>query len=183
MYWGLKEYASSCPLTQQEPGGNATVFDVGVLGKSYILVGSDPKVLLANQFQVTNSAHTGAPQPPGGTSSATSSDKSDTVTQVEGPPNNLYDFQFQTPDQSTALGDRTLTFKYTLSDGEGTSVPQSVTARKFAYLTNNNPSNQCTMPYGSDFSYDIRFTLIPTANQLLLASRRVQLLLKVSTLL
>jgi hypothetical protein len=116
------------------------------------LVGSDPKVLLANQFQVTNQAHNGAPQPPGGTCCAASSDASDTVAQIEGPPNNLYEFQFETLDQSATVGDRTLTFEYDLSE-EGTSVQVNVTAREFAYLTNNNPSNTCTTPYGTDREY------------------------------
>lgn len=29
----------------------------------------------------------------------------------------------------------------------------NVTARKFAYLTNNNPSNTCTLKYGTNRSY------------------------------
>ena len=51
------------------------------------------------------------------------------------------------------VGDRTLTFEYKLSNGDATSVPVNVTARKFAYLTNNSPSNTCNLPYGTNRNY------------------------------
>ena len=139
-----------CLFQSSQPTLPSTVFDVGVYGKNYILVGSDPNVLLANQFQVTNSAHDNAPQPPGGTCCAASSDSSDKITQVPG--DNPPSFQFETADQSSVVGDRTLTFEYDLSNG-GTAVQVNVTARKFAYLTNNNPSNTCTLKYGTNRSY------------------------------
>jgi hypothetical protein len=151
MYWGLKEYAPSCPETFQQPSGNTNVFDFGILGKNYILVGSDSHVTAANQFQCTNSAHNGAPQPPGGTCSAASSDTSDTITQVPG--DNPPSFQFKTLDQSASVGDRTLTFKYDVSGEGGTSAQLNVTARKFAYLANNSPTNTCNLPYGTTRSY------------------------------
>lgn len=145
-----------CPPDQGvSSSGNGAVFDVGVKAENgnYILVGSDSHIYATNLFQVTNQAQTGAPQPSGGTSSATSGDSSDTVTQTEGPPNQLYEFRFQTADQSTTVGDRTLTFNYNLSSGAATSVQVKVTARKFAYLTNNTPSNACTLGHGTSRMY------------------------------
>jgi hypothetical protein len=106
----------------------------------------------SNVYQVTNSAGTALPQPTGGTCCAASSEPSDTVTQIPNG-NNPFTFQFETTHQSATVGDRTLTFEYDLSGGEGTSVQLSVTAREFAYLTNNTPSNTCTLGYGTNRSY------------------------------
>jgi hypothetical protein len=149
-----------CAYDPEEETLPITVFDVGVGGRNYILVGSDSHVTAANQFQFTNQAQNGPPQPPNGTCCAASSDPSDIVTQIEGPPNNLYDFQFQTTDQSTTVGDRTLTFEYDLSDGEATSVQVNVTAREFAYVTNPSPSNSCQAS-GGKYGYSYTYVYTP----------------------
>jgi hypothetical protein len=141
---------SNCILKNLTPTAPITVFDVAAFGKTYIFVGSDPNVLNGNQFQVANGAGNALPQPPGGTCCAASSDPSDTVTQIgQNPP----DFQFKTFHQSTAVSDRKLAFEYDLPNGNGTAVQLNVTARKFSYLTNNNPSNTCTLGYGTSRTY------------------------------
>jgi hypothetical protein len=143
-----------CPTTTFADSPSGTVLSVYVDGKSYIFVGNDANELFANRFRMYgDSGFTEDPQPTGGTSSASSSDTSDAITQFnQHPPG----FQFQSSDQSSAAGDRTLTFTYALN-GQSTSAHQSVTARKFAYLTNDNPSNQCTTTYGTlrDYTYTV----------------------------
>jgi hypothetical protein len=140
----------NCPAITWNPGQGVTVLDVGLVGGGYIFVGSDSNIVSRNDYQVTNSAHDAGPQPSGGTGSAASSDASDTITQVaQYPP----EFHFQTPDQSTNNGDRTLTFTYSVSGVGSASVQTSVTARKFAYVTNNSPYNACTLGYGTDRTY------------------------------
>jgi hypothetical protein len=86
------------------------------------------------------------PQPSGGTFSASSSDRLDVATS-SGPPPVV---NSKTLDQSTSNLDRTLTFTYTLSGGASKSRTKNVTARKFAYATNNNPSNLCS-GYGTEY--------------------------------
>jgi hypothetical protein len=49
-------------------------------------------------------------------------------------------------------GDRTLTVKYTVG-GKSESKSLSVTARQFAYATNNSPSNTCTLGHGTQYLY------------------------------
>ncbi len=156
----------NCP--EQDFGGQSpgTVFDVGAFGPDYIFVGSDPTVYGPNKYQVTNSAGTALPQPTGGTCCAASSDPSDSVTQIPNG-NNPFTFQFETTDQSATVGDRTLTFEYDLSDGEGTSVQLNVTAREFSYLTNNTPSNTCTLGYGTKRSYVYNVYTHPDGNVVL----------------
>ena len=134
-----------CAYEPVQETSRIAVFDVGAAGKTYIFVGSDPNELYGNRYTVLNSALNGAPQPPGGTCCADSSDPSDGVTSV-----GTNEFQFQTLDQSATVGDRTLTFEYDLSGEGGTSVQKSVTARQFAYVTNNAPSNTCTLAYGTN---------------------------------
>ena len=141
----------ACQQFNPQGTGSGTVLNVGAFGKDYIIVGSDPSILNSNHFQVANSAGNAGPQPPGGTCCAASSDVSDTATPVSGA--NPPEFVFQTLDQSATTGDRTLTFEYELSDGEGTSVQLSVTAREFAYATNSNPGNVCGLGYGTDRTY------------------------------
>jgi hypothetical protein len=46
--------------------------------------------------------------------------------------------------------DRTVTFKYTLS-GNFVTQALKVTAREFAYATNNSPSNTCSLGYGTTY--------------------------------
>jgi hypothetical protein len=43
--------------------------------------------------------------------------------------------------------------QYDLSGGQGTSQQMNVTAREFAYATNDNPSNACSLTYGTDRTY------------------------------
>jgi hypothetical protein len=127
-----------------------TVFDLKVTGKNYIFVGTDANELYGNHYVLSDSSGTKSPQPPGGTCCAASSDASDTVTQSS---SNPITFQFETLDQSTTVGDRKLTFEYDLSGG-GTSQQMNVTARKFAYVTNNSPSNACPSGYyGTNRTY------------------------------
>lgn len=138
------------PFTPQTgSGGNMTVIDMGVSGNPFIYVGSDSNMVLANIFYVQNHALTGAPTPSGGTASASSSDPHDTFKYNQG---NVPTVVVTTPDKSTSLLDRTLTFTYTVS-GNSASVSKSVTAREFAYLGNDNPSNTCSLGYGTDRTY------------------------------
>jgi hypothetical protein len=139
-----------CQSASEGNSSNGTVFDVGAFGPDYIFVGTDQHIYQANVYQVTNKAGTLLPQPTGGTSSATSSDLSDTITQIPNG-NNPFTFQFETKDQSTKPDDRTLTFKYDFS-GQETSVQLNVTARKFFYATNDTPPNECTH-YGYSYTY------------------------------
>jgi hypothetical protein len=54
---------------------------------------------------------------------------------------------------SAAPADRTITVTYTVS-GQGTVTRKlTVTARQFAYVTNNSPSNTCTLGYGTTQLY------------------------------
>jgi hypothetical protein len=60
--------------------------------------------------------------------------------------------------------DRTLTFEYKLSSGAAVSRQKMVTARKFAYLTNNDPPNQCTLGHGTDRYYTYTVYTHPDKN-------------------
>jgi hypothetical protein len=133
----------------QESPGSITVFQFVISGNDYIFVGNDSNVVSANAYFATN-GNGGNPQPSGGTVSATSSDTSDTAAVTNGNPPEV---KFTTKDQSSKNGDRTLTFKYTLSSGASTSQEMNATARQFAYLTNNDPSNTCTLGYGTSQTY------------------------------
>jgi len=142
----------SCPTEDWGASAPGTVFDVGAAGPGYIFVGTDTHEISANEYQVTNGAHTALPQPTGGTCCMASSDTSDSITQTPNG-NNPFTFHIQTLDQSAASGDRRLTFEYNLSNGEGTSVQLNVTARKFAFLTNSSPGNSCKLAYGTARTY------------------------------
>jgi hypothetical protein len=145
----LQCFGNTQYLEPVEPSAPVTVFDLKITGNNYIFVGTDPNELYGNHFIFSDSSGTKTPQPAGGTCCADSSDPSDTVAQTS---SNPITFQFTTLDQSTTVGDRTLTFEYDLSDGEGTSQQMNVTARKFAYATNNSPSNTCSH-YGYSYTY------------------------------
>jgi hypothetical protein len=129
--------------------GPITVFDLKITGKNYVFVGTDPNELYGNHYIFSDSSGTKTPQPPGGICCAASSDTSDTVNQTS---SNPITFQFTTLDQSTTVGDRTLTFEYDLGS-QGTSQQMNVTAREFAYATNDSPSNACSLTYGTDRTY------------------------------
>jgi len=141
---------NSCPTSTFAESSPGTVLSLYVDGKNYIFVGNDSNELFGNRFRMYGDAgFTTDPQPTGGTSSASSSNTSDAITQFsQHPPG----FQFQTSDQSVTTGDRTLTFAYTLN-GQSTSAQNNVTARQFSYLTNNNPSSTCTLGHGTSRSY------------------------------
>jgi hypothetical protein len=140
----------TCAFVPVHPSAPVSVISFKVTGKSYIFVGNDPNELFGNHYTATDSTGTQNPQPPGGTCCAASSDTSDTVSQTgSNPPI----FQFTTLNQSTTVGDRTLTFEYDLSNGEGASQQNKVTAREFAYVTNSNPSNTCTLGHGTNRTY------------------------------
>lgn len=139
-----------CSPVFQQPTLPVNVLSFKATGKNYIFVGTDPNELYGNHYTLTDSTGTQNPQPAGGTCCAASSDASDTYTQTGSNPPII---QFTTLDQSAAAGDRTLTFEYDLPDGGGTSQQINVTAREFAYATNNSPSNTCTLGYGTNRTY------------------------------
>ncbi len=154
--------APQCVATVQEaPTSPGNVFEFVVTGKSYIFVGDDPNELWGNHYLASNGSG-GAPQPAGGTCCGDSSDASDTVSLTSSTT-----FQIQTMDQSATVEDRTLTFEYDLSDGEGTSQQMNVTAREFAYVTNPNPSNACSLGYGTNRTYIYTVYTHPDGNPLL----------------
>ena len=134
-----------CPFDdglQDSSGGGVTPVLV-IQGPSSIFLGSDPQVATANTFLATTAS------PSGGSLSGTSSDSSDvlTSTTLAG----LKAVSVKTTDQSATTGDRTLTFKYTVS-GEDALQTKQVTARKFYSLTNSAPSNQCA-GIGTDYTF------------------------------
>ena len=129
--------------------GPITVFQFVVSGNPFIFVGTDPNIISGNSYFASNGSG-GGPQPSGGTLSATSSDSKDSFQYTQG---NSPVARVTTPDQSTAKLDRTLNFTYALSSGDKTSQQTMVTARQFAYVTNNTPYNACTLGYGTDQTY------------------------------
>lgn len=129
--------------------GTVTVFQFVVQGNPFIFVGTDPNIISANSYFAGNGTG-GSPQPTGGTLSATSSDSKDSFSYTQG---NSPVAKVTTPDQSANNLDRTLTFTYSLSSGDSVSQQTKVTSRQFAYVTNNTPSNACTLGYGTDQTY------------------------------
>ena len=156
--------SGQCPDEQVAATSPGTVISFKATGKSYIFVGTDPNELYGNHYTLTDSTGKQPPQPPGGTCCADSIDASDTVTQTgSNPPI----FQFTTLDQSIVVGDRTLTFEYDLSGSPGASQQMSVTARKFAYVTNSSPSNACSLGYGTNRTYVYTLYTHPDGNAVL----------------
>ena len=140
-------------LDQDTTGGGGSSISFGIDGNAFIFVGTASQIVAANTFYAMNSSLSGNPQPSGGTLSAKSSNAADTVTIKAGTAPTA---QFTTTAQSTNPNDRTLTFAYTVPDGTATAS-KNVTARGLAYLTNNDPSDQCSLEYGTveDFIYQI----------------------------
>jgi hypothetical protein len=138
-----------CPAGAPQTQNTVPVFQFVVAGNPYIFVGSDPQILTANYFAATD-GHGGSPKPAGGTVGATSSDTHDSFQITQG---NLPTVKVTTPDQSANNLDRTLTFSYTASGGNSISQTMSVTARKFGWVTNPVPSNQCTLGHGTKQTY------------------------------
>jgi hypothetical protein len=108
-----------------------------------IFVGSDPNLAPPNSIFATVS-------PTGGTFTQTSSTSGDSFAPVKsGGPG----WVVTTTTQSTSNGDRKLTVTYTVSGQNPVSQSLNVTARQFAYATNNSPSNTCTLGYGTKRTY------------------------------
>ncbi|HKO04651.1 MAG TPA: hypothetical protein VJW51_07865 [Candidatus Acidoferrales bacterium] len=134
-----------CPLTGFEPSGGDCVIQLMLQGNQYnsLFVGSDPNLAAANSIFATVS-------PSGGTFTTTSSASGDTFTPVTtGGPG----WVVGTTTQSANLRDRTITVTYAVSGQGSVSQSLSVTARQFAYATNNTPSNTCTLGYGTAYLY------------------------------
>lgn len=132
-----------CNQTEYIVQGPANVM-LMVQGNEFnsIFVGADPNLSGANSIFATVS-------PTGGTFTEASSVSADTFTPVQsGGPG----WVVTTNTQSASVNDRVLTFTYT---AEGQTVEQqlTVTARQFAYATNNSPSNTCTLGHGTTFLY------------------------------
>ncbi len=134
-----------CPAEQFRPSGSVNVVKLQLQGNQYnsIFVGTDPNLATPNSIFATVS-------PTGGTFTETSSASGDTFTAVQsaGP-----GWVVTTTTQSTNSGDRTLTVTYTVSGQPSVSKSLNVTARQFAYVTNNSPSNTCTLGYGTKYLY------------------------------
>jgi hypothetical protein len=148
MYWGPREYADPCPQDQQQGDAGTCVSGLKFSGtaNAFVFVGIDSHIVSANSYFLSGT-------PTGGTYGATSSDSSDILTPTFVSSLQLEKVTVQTADQSTTNGDRTLTFSYTPPWCQRFTLTQTVTARKFSYLTNNNPSNQCTLGFGTDQVY------------------------------
>jgi hypothetical protein len=143
--WYVSKY--SCPILQRPSNGSDNVNpSLTLQGNQYnsIFVGSDPNLATPNSIFATV-------KPTGGTFTETSSVTGDTFAPVQsGGPG----WVVTTTTQSTNARDRKLTVTYTVS-GNPTPASQflNVTARQFAYLTNNSPSNTCTLGYGTTQLY------------------------------
>jgi hypothetical protein len=138
-----------CPTRSNTPSGGDCVLQFQIIGNPFVFVGTNSNIVAANSFYATNGSG-GNPQPSGGTVSATSSDINDTLQATQGNPPVV---KVTTTDQSTTNLDRTLTFTYTVSGCDPYPRTMNVTARQFAYVTNNNPSNTCTLGYGTERTY------------------------------
>lgn len=113
------------------------------LGNQYssIFVGTDTNLTTPNTLFATVN-------PSGGSFTETSSNSGDTFAQQS-----TGTWVITTTTQSSATGDRTLTVTYTVN-GQQASQSLHVTARQFAYATNNSPSNTCTLGYGTKYLYN-----------------------------
>jgi hypothetical protein len=120
------------------------VFVIHGNGTDGIFVGSDPQLATPNLFACDSAS------PSGGTLTATSSDSNDTFKL--GTFAGLPSATIATSDQSTSNLDRTLTFKYTVGTASRTRTLR-VTARKFSFVTNTSPSNQCSLGFGYKYVY------------------------------
>jgi hypothetical protein len=133
----------TCPNDKETPNGNSNTIQLRLQGNPYnsIFVGTDPNLATANTIFATVS-------PSGGQLAISSSMPGDTFTTIS-----TGTWVMHTVVASTAPDDRIITVTYTVN-GEGT-VAQSlnVTARQFAYVTNNSPSNTCVLGYGTSREY------------------------------
>jgi hypothetical protein len=131
------------------PQGNSTKpvvsFQIVPPAANAILTGNDPAVIAANIYQVI------APMPGTGSVTAVSSQSSDTFAPFAGPPPGT---TVTTTVKSTNSNDRTLTFTFTPTGGTSASQAIKTTALQFTYVTNNSPSNTCTLGYGTSRLYN-----------------------------
>jgi len=134
-----------CPDVEYSPTQSVSVIYLQVQGNQYssIFVGTDPNLAPANSIFATVS-------PTGGTFTEVSSASGDTFANVtSGGPG----WVVNTTTQSASTGDRAITVKYAVS-GEGqVSRSLQVTARQFAFATNNSPSNTCELGHGYLYKY------------------------------
>jgi len=135
--------APSCPTYNPGAPAQGTVTpSLQLQGNPYnsIFVGTDPGLSAANTLFATVS-------PSGGTFTEASSNANDTfTTQGTG------QWVVNTTTQSTNTGDRRITVTYTVNNQTATQS-LNVTARQFAYATNNSPSDTCTLGYGTKYLY------------------------------
>jgi hypothetical protein len=135
-----------CPVIYY-PGaqGPGNVVQLTLQGNEYnsLFVGTDANLATPNSIFATVS-------PSGGSFSKTSSESSDTFADVQsGGPG----WVVKTTTQSTAAADRRITITYTVSGQPSVSQHLDLTARQFAYVTNNTPSNTCALGYGTTRTY------------------------------
>lgn len=137
-----------CPLKGFSPQGpdNTIQFNLSP-GNPYqsIFVGTDPGLHVPNGF-------TGDVSPTNGTLTATSSDSHDSFA-YDSLGAGLPRATITTSDQSTNTLDRLLTFTYAVSGQGSVQRKSTVTARQFAYATNNAPGNICSLGYGYKYEY------------------------------
>jgi hypothetical protein len=130
-----------CFYERLEPSAPVTVTPTLVVqGNQYnsIFVGTDSHLSTANTFLASAT-------PAEGTFTETSPASSDKFTAVQsGGPG----WVVTTTTQSTKAADRILTFSY-LVNGVKATKSLNVTARQFAYVANNSPTNTCTLGYGT----------------------------------
>ena len=141
----MTQHGRICYNTQQHAGGGDNVVRLTIEGNPYnsIFVGTDPNLATANSIFATVS-------PTGGTFTETSNQTGDTFTAV---PSGGPGWVVHTTTQSANAGGRLLTVAYTVSGQGQVSRSLDVTAREFAYATNNSPSNTCTLGYGTKYLY------------------------------
>lgn len=136
-----------------QSGGSSNNWSLMIQGLNYMFVGADTHIPPAN-FYVLSSKAGGAPQPTGGQFTVTSNEPSDSFHY--GTLNGMPTVTITTTHQSTTSGDRQLAFSYASGDVTFT-IYKYVTARQFAYVINNNPTNLCTSTYGirKDYVYTV----------------------------
>jgi hypothetical protein len=141
----IQHNITHCTLDLVTPRGACNTIKLVLQGNQYnsLFVGTDPNLSGANSIFATVS-------PTGETFTTTSSASGDTFTPVTtGGPG----WVVNTTTQSTNSGDRKITVTYTVTGQGSVTTSLNLTARQFAYATNNTPSNTCTLGYGSKYVY------------------------------
>ena len=142
----------NCPYVQEGPAQPVCVGSLVFSGTAndFIFVGSNANIVSANTFFLALGDGTATE----GKYAGRSSDSNDVVTLTWDSSVNLEKATVQTTDQSTKVGDRTLTFTYTPPGCTAAlTLTQNVTARPFAWVTNNSPANTCSLGYGYLYNY------------------------------